>query len=125
MQHKTPKIAEEFIKLEQQNKKLYDLLLLADKYSRMELGKELVLTHIFRTKAEHEELYKDTPAAKRPASSPHQIWRAADLRSTIYTDAQIKKLLAFFNTFTGIQGKPVAVHHVVAGQQWHFHVSYV
>lgn len=126
MQFKSERIALEYQTLQQKNEKLWRLISLADQFSKLELGgKEITLTMIYRTQAEHDELYKDTPASQKPKVSPHQLWQAVDIRSSIYSAREIERLLAFLNNFTYQGGqRKVSSYHMVAGNTYHFHVQY-
>lgn len=121
MQWKTARIVAEWNQLPAQNKKLYTILSLADKFSQQEFNKELFITCILRTEAENAELYKDSV---EPDWRPHTLWMGADLRSSIYTDAEIQKLLSFFNLFTVFSGqRRCASYHIIPGNVFHFHVQ--
>lgn len=126
MQFKTDRIAKEYEVLQQKNLKLWRLMSLADQFSKLELGgKEITLTHIYRTLEEQIELYKDTPEAQRPKTSPHQLYQAVDIRSSTYNQREIERLVNFFNQFTYQGGqRKVSMYHMIAGQALHFHVQY-
>lgn len=121
MQFKTPRIREEFIDLTMKNDNLFKILTHADQYSQQEFKKEVVLTCIYRTPEENAALYA---SSVEPAWRPHTAWCGADLRSTIYTDAEIQKLLSFLNHFTVYGGqRRCASYHTIAGNVFHFHVQ--
>jgi hypothetical protein len=119
---KTARIELEFAQLKSKNETLHGIITLSADFARMEIKKDVVITSIYRSPEENKELYKD--AGGPPAWQPHTVWRGVDLRSTIYTDAELQKLLAFFNLFTvfGGQRKCASVHKI-AGNQLHFHVQ--
>lgn len=125
MQFKTTKIKEEYNELTAQNKKLKTVLDMLDLYCMLEFKKEITLTHLFRTKEEHEKLYAQTPEHKRPKSSPHMFWNACDIRSWTFTDKEKDKMLRFLNCFNykSGQGRPVAIVHTIAGNVEHFHIQ--
>jgi hypothetical protein len=125
MRFKTPRQQSDFNELPVHNVKLKRVLEILDQFCSMEFGKDICLTDVYRTKAEFDALYAATPADKRPKTSPHCYWRAADIRSTDFTDAQIKKMLTFLNcfTYTSGQGKPVAIYHVINGNTFHTHIQ--
>jgi hypothetical protein len=125
MRFKTERIKKEYEELPDHNRKLIGALITLDMYCATEFGKDVCLTHVFRTKQEHDELYAQTPADKRPKSSPHMFWQAADIRSTDFTDKQIEKILKLFNCFTykSGQGKPSAIYHTISGNTFHLHLQ--
>lgn len=116
---------EQFNALQQHNPKLANTLTLLSNFTRLEFKKDITLTSVFRTQAEHDALYANTPEDKRPKSSPHMFWKAADIRSKDFSDAEIKRMLTFLNcfTYTSGQGKPVALYHTIAGNTFHFHIQ--
>jgi len=119
-------INKEYAELANKNGKLHKLLALLDDYSYLNFGLRITITEIYRTQEEFDKLYAQTPPEKRPARSPHQDWNAADIRSSIYTEEQINKMLTFLNTFTYKTGvKKVAIYHAIAGNVGHLHVQYV
>lgn len=121
---KDARIEKEYNELPVHNPRLAKLLRAAETFVELEFKKEIVYTSIFRTQAEHDALYAQTPPGLKPASSPHMFWEAADLRSTIFTDEEINRLLGFLNTFTFRNGKQVSICHAVAGGAMHFHIQY-
>lgn len=126
MRFKTDRINKEFYNdLPTKNKKLYTVLMLLDNFTQLEFGKDICLTDIFRTKEEFDSLYSQTPPDKRPVTSPHMFWNAADIRSTDFNEPQIKRMLTFLNCFTYAsgQGKPVSLYHCIAGNVFHFHIQ--
>lgn len=124
MKFKTHREQQEFETLKLANKRLATIVALIDQYTLMEFGKEVTLTSVFRTKAEHEALYAKTPPDQRPASSPHMHNQAVDLRSSDFSNDQINKMLQFLNCFTVWGGKKkCALYHTVAGNVAHFHIQ--
>lgn len=123
MKFKEPKLKTEHDELYKRNPKLYALLGMLDGYCVMEFKKEITITHLFRTPEEQKQLYSQTP--NPPTTSPHMFWKACDIRSKDFTDAEIKKMLTFLNCFsyTSGQGKPVAIYHVIAGNTYHMHIQ--
>lgn len=122
MQFKTPRIGIEYDLLKTNNPRLHAILAIADEYSRLEFGKGIVVTELLRTPTETAELYKEYAAP--PAWRPHENWLAADLRSSIYTDAEIQKFVTFLNMFTSFGGqRKTAVYHAIKGNTFHFHLQ--
>ena len=123
IEFKSDRIQQEYKQLLVQNQRLYRLIECLSQFTSLEFNKPLFITSILRTEAEHKELYKDTPNA--PTTSPHLFWRGVDLRSTIYTDTEIQRMLKFLNCFLYQGGaKPTAIYHSIAGNAIHFHVQY-
>lgn len=125
MNFKSDRIKQEYDSLTALNPKLHDILSLLFTYCLYEFNKKITLTSIFRTQAEHDALYANTPPESRPKSSPHMFWKAVDIRSTDFNDKEKQKMLAFLNcfTYTSGQGRPVAMCHTVAGNVEHFHIQ--
>lgn len=123
IEFKTKRIEDEFRELPTKNLRLFELLHVIERYCHLEFNKPIVLTEILRTMEEQKALYAQTP--NPPTDSPHMHWRAFDLRSTVYTDAEIQRLLKFINNFQYQKGaKPTALYHKIAGNAYHFHVQY-
>lgn len=125
MKFKTQNEETEWPLLYNYNIRLYTLIQLLEGYAQLNFNKELTLTEIYRTQEEFDALYAQTPPDKRPARSPHQDWRAVDIRSSDFTEQEIHKMLTFLNTFTYAGGqRPVAIYHMIAGNTFHFHTQY-
>lgn len=125
MIYKITRIAEEYDKLLTVNPKLHKLIDILDCFAQMELGKELTVTCIFRTKEENDALYAATPPSQRPPTSPHCFFHAVDLRSSDFTDLQINRIVAFANQFTYEGGaRKVALYHEISGNVKHLHIQY-
>lgn len=122
---KTPRQEADFNELKNKNLRLYEFVILLTKFVNLELKKEVVLTDVFRSKEEFDALYAATPPEKRPASSPHCLWNAVDIRSSIYTPAEITRIVSFANQFKYKDGsKPVALYHTISGNVAHMHFQY-
>lgn len=121
---KDTKLEREYNELPVHNARLYKLLSALNAFCELELSKDIVITHLYRTQAEHDSLYAKTPPAQRPGRSPHQDWNAVDLRSSVFNDAEIKRMLSFLNCFTYRAGKPVAMYHAIAGNVFHYHIQF-
>lgn len=121
---KTDRIKEEWRELDRRNPKLTGVLNCLSNFVTLEFQKDVVITCIFRSEAENEALYAETPPDKRPPTSPHMTWHAADLRSSIYTEQEINKMLQFLNSFSYAGGqRKVALYHIIAGNSFHLHVQ--
>lgn len=125
MKFKTDRIKQEFQQLYTKNRKLAEVLELLNLYTSLEFQKEITVTEILRTQAEFDALYSQTPAEKRPKTSPHLFWKGADLRSRDFTDKEKEKMKTFLNCFSYAsgQGRPVCIIHTIAGNVEHFHVQ--
>lgn len=123
LRFKVDRIRDEFADLIQKNNKLFLLLVELERFVREGLGKDVVLTSILRTKEENDALYTQTPVDKRPKSQPHCTWEAVDIRSAVYTDDEIKRILGFINgSYKNKNGKPAALYHMINGNVPHFHI---
>lgn len=115
----------EFKALQGHNPRLVRLIETLAEFTSLEFKKGLVITSVFRTQDEHDQLYKHTAPEKKPKTSPHMVWQAVDLRSWVYSDREIERMLAFLNTFSYQGGqRKVAIYHTVAGNAAHFHIQY-
>lgn len=118
---KDQRIADEWNVLPVHNKRLAMILNMVANYSTHEFSKELIITCIYRSPTENSALYAQSV---EPSWRPHTQWLAVDLRSSIYTDAEIQKLLSFLNSFTVFGGnRKCAIYHQIAGNAFHFHVQ--
>lgn len=116
----------EMIEINKVNPGLVDVFLYANQVSIEEFGIPIVFTHLFRTQAKQDELYKNNAKYKKKKfKSPHQFSQAGDIRSRIYTDKQIKILVDKINNkFNATNGFAwTALCHDV-GHGPHFHVQY-
>lgn len=121
---KTERVEKEWAYLEEVNKPLHMLIEMLESFVTLELHKDVTLTSIFRSKEEQAALYVNVPSDKKVLDSPHMHWRAVDLRSSDFTDAEIKRMLTFLNAFRYMEGRSVALYHTIAGNVAHFHVQY-
>jgi ATP-dependent exoDNAse (exonuclease V) beta subunit len=125
MKFKTPRIEEEYSKLKEKNEPMRELLVSLDAFTRAKYSKEIVLTHLFRTDQEQIQLYSATDANKRPARSPHQDWKAVDIRSKTFTKEEQDDMCSMLNTNfkNNKTGKVTAFVHTIAGGAEHFHIQ--
>jgi hypothetical protein len=122
--YKTPREQAEWTTLCKENPSLTKAVHSLDYFCEAEFGKNIVLTSVFRTQAEHDALYAQTPPAQRPATSPHCRWEAVDIRSHAFTSAEIARMVSFLNQFvSGFPGKPTALYHAIPGGAPHFHAQ--
>lgn len=118
---KTTKLHDQWIKLKDKNKFLYDMVCDIAEYSKTNFNKSVVVTDIFRTEQEQIKLY----GYARP--SVHMHWRGLDLRSWIYNESEIKQLLEYINyKYLYDEHRPhikCAIHHKISGGAEHFHLQ--
>jgi hypothetical protein len=118
---KTDRISKEWEELKTLNPRLRNILGQLTDYVDHEFKKQVVITCIYRSPEENAELYKDSV---EPAWRPHTLHCGADLRSSIYTPAEITKMLSFLNHFTVWKGqRKCAAFHAITGNVLHFHVQ--
>lgn len=118
---KTDRIAKELAELPVHNKRLYDIVQLTQAYSLLAFGKSIMITEINRTPEENTALY---PAGAEPAHRPHTKWEAVDLRSWVFTDGEIQKLLSMLNTITVYKGqRKCGVYHAITNGAFHLHIQ--
>lgn len=119
---KTTRIRDEFSELITKNKALFELLVDLAQHIHDVYKKDVVLTSIYRDDAEQADLYKS--AVKKVLKSAHATYEAVDLRSWLYTDAEIQAIVAYLNAkYKNKNGKLVALFHTVPGNAAHFHVA--
>lgn len=125
MLYKTLRERNESEELLIQNPRLFELLHCLNIFVELEMGKTIMVTSIYRSQEEQDSLYKEVPLEKRPKRSPHQDWKAVDLRSKDFTDQEIKRIVAFCNQFKYQNGTRVtALYHTIAGNVNHLHIQY-
>ena len=114
---KDASVEAEYYALPFQNKRMRELLQALDIFVTLELGKELMITEIYRN-------WHDNTAQGGIPTSPHMTWEGVDLRSWIYTDAEIQRIVGFLNQFRFRNGKQVCVYHAVKNGAPHLHIQY-
>lgn len=116
------RIKKELVSLKDKNRPLYDLIIDLYKWVDKELGKDTIMTMIFRTQEEQEAIYG--PGTKK--KSPHQFWHAIDIRSRIYTKEEQEKMVKYMNEKYNDSNyyKWTAKVHEVGNHGMHFHIQY-
>lgn len=118
----------EFEDLKSKNIQLQNLLIdLSDFISKI-LNKDLIITMIFRTQEEQDNIYKNDPKYKqKPFKSPHQSWTATDIRSLIFNDIEIKQIEDYLNNKYNKANyfAWTAKNHKVGEGAYHFHIQYL
>lgn len=125
MRFKTERLEKEWSILKTKNPKLADLVSSLDRTCIEFFNKDVCITSILRTQKEQDDLYKNVPIDKRPASSPHLYWNACDLRSSDFTHEEIESMLKFLNN-CGHDNKysKTAIYHSIEGNVPHFHIQF-
>jgi hypothetical protein len=119
------RLYQEFLRL---GTRLKGILMYASAYSMDKFGIPLVLTHIYRTQAEQDSIYRDDPKYKAsPFPSVHQYNRGADARVTDMGVGKAKELAKEVNGLfvyrTGTTMQTCLVHDVGQGNHIHFQVA--
>lgn len=117
IQFKDVSVQGEYYLLPIHNRRLAELLNALHSFVSLELKKDIMITEIYRDPAQNA-------AQGGIPNSPHMTWEAVDIRSWIYTDTEIQRILGFLNAFTFRNGKQVAVYHAVKNGAPHFHIQY-
>lgn len=116
----------ELEELKTKNPALRDLLFDLADWTKENLGKETIITMIFRTQEEQDSIYKDDKKyQKKKFISPHQLWGAADIRSLNFTPEEIKKIEDYLNTTHNKSNVYAwtAKNHKVGSGAMHFHIQ--
>lgn len=124
------RLIDEFFELKTKNRALYDILQDLAAYTDHYFKKLVVITMIYRTEEEQDQLYKGKiKKGKRYEDkkwkSPHQFWHSADLRSSVFTKEEIDKIVEFLNynyNKTNAYAWTAECHDIGAGM--HFHIQY-
>ncbi len=118
VQFKSERLLQEWNSRELDTRMRAILLALAE-YIERNYNKGLVVTSIHRTTAEQKSIYgQDTTRV-----SPHQFWRAIDIRTWIYDANEVTGILAFLNKWwPRSDSKPLAIYHDV-GRGAHIHIQ--
>jgi len=129
------------------NPELRKLILDLYRWVEKELGKDVTMTMISRTKKEQDKIYGGTKRGKRsydkkPWTSPHQWWHALDIRvkdphnddriKDTYTLGEVKRIEKYLNDKWNRKNyyKWTAKCHTVKNQHGeslgaHFHIQFL
>lgn len=110
-----------------ENIALYNVLAEIDTYVWDKYQKNVIITMIYRTQAEQDYLYRNSDKyAKKKFKSPHQFWHGVDIRSRVFTRAEIKDIVAWVNRRYNRENyyKWTAKCHDI-GSGMHFHIQFV
>lgn len=122
---KTSRIREEYVQLMGKNPKLFNIITTLATHVEDKYGKDLTLTCIYRSPEENSELYKNTPAEKRPKNMPHTLWGAVDTRSHDFKPDELLELVEFINKKWPKPSKSLtAIYHTIPGGAPHFHIQW-
>lgn len=106
---------------EKSHRMVVPLAQIADAISLREFDQDVVVTEVFRSDDDHRALMARLGRAYVP--TVHSYWRGVDLRSTIYTRAQIDHLVDALNAqFVYGGGRKAAIYHDV-GAGAHIHLQ--
>jgi hypothetical protein len=119
---KTPRIRDEYAQLPQKNERLFELVVDLAQHVQDTYKLDLTLTSIYRTADEQAALYAQS--LHKVLKSDHMTFEAVDLRSLVFTKAEIDALVAYINgKWKNADGRPVALYHTVVGNAPHFHIG--
>lgn len=116
------RIKKELIALKDKNRPLYDLIIDLYEWVDLNLEKDTVMTMIFRTQEEQEDIYGSETSKK----SPHQFNHAVDIRSWLYTKEEQEQMVEYMNAKYNSSNyyKWTAKVHEVSNRGVHFHIQY-
>ena len=98
-----------------------------NKWVQKTFKKKTILTMIFRTEAEQDYLYRNSAKYKRRKfKSPHQFYHAVDIRSFIFTKAEIGRIERYLNKKYNERNyyRWTAKCHEVGNNGMHFHIQF-
>jgi len=127
------RLCQELQELQHKNVELYELVVndLAPWVKTM-FGKDLVITMIYRTDNEQDEIYSGKTKSdgrkydERPWKSPHQFYHGVDLRSKTFDNTEIQSIvnyLAMKYNGSNYYSFTAKNHNVGLGD--HFHLQFV
>ena len=120
------RLKQELLDLEKENKNLFDLLADLNLFCTINFSKDAVITMIYRTQEEQDNLYRNSPKyKKRKFKSSHQFWHGVDIRSWNFTPKQVNKIEEYLNSKynkTNFYKWTAKAHNVGSGI--HFHIQY-
>jgi len=122
------RIKKELNLLRVENRALFNLIIDLYKHIDKEFGKDTIITMIYRTQEEQDDIYAFSEKYKlKPWKSPHQFWHSIDLRVFVYTEEEVKKVEAYLNDKYNEDNyyKWTAKNHKVGNGADHFHIQYV
>lgn len=127
LKNDNPRLLSELDDLDKKNPELYDLILDLCEHVKSVYCKEVVITQIFRTQEEQDELYKDSEKYKaKKFYSPHQFFHSIDLRSSTFEKSEIDGIVKYLNDKYNDKNyyKPTSMYHEVSNHGLHFHIQF-
>lgn len=123
IEFKTPRVEQEF-KGVNIDPRLRIIIWALAGYTSLSFNKGILLTEIYRTQAEQDEIYKDDAGYRNfKWDSVHQYWRGADVRLTTFTLNEAQSIADWLNNnFVYTGHHPTALNHDV-GSGWHLHIQ--
>jgi uncharacterized protein YcbK (DUF882 family) len=119
---KTNRIRDEYSQLPKENPGLFELVVDLADYVAQHTKQDLTLTSILRTPEEQAALYAQSQV--KVEKSAHLTWEAVDLRSLVFTKAEIADICGYLNAkYKNENGKTIAFCHTVINNAPHFHVQ--
>lgn len=118
IKYKTDELEADFPRV---SNRLQGIIIFASGYASNAFSKDVVVTSLIRTQAEHDRIYKDRP--NKPKTSVHIEKRGADLRSSNLTPHQVKELVSVINSVFCYSARlETAIYHDV-GSGAHIHLQ--
>lgn len=126
------RLKDELESLKTKNNSLFDLLEDLNKHCLNKYNRTILITMIFRTQEEQDDVYKGTKNSagvaynEKPWKSPHQFWHSVDLRSSVFSKVEIKEIEDYLNSkynSSNYYKWSAKCHDVGLGD--HFHIQYV
>lgn len=116
------RLKDELVELYSKNVELHKLIIDLYKWISKTYGKDTIITMIYRTQEEQEQIYGKGTKKK----SPHQFWQAIDIRSRTFTEEEIKGIEDYLNNKYNESNyyKWTAKNHKVGEGAYHFHIQY-
>lgn len=106
---------------------LYELIFDVCDFCKKQFNLSVIITMIYRTPQEQDEIYKDDPKYKvNKFSSPHQFWQGVDIRSLIFDPKEIETLVNYINNKyngTNFYTWSAKCHNIGKGE--HFHIQFL
>lgn len=119
---KTNKERDQYVELGTKNPALVELLIDLEAYIRVNLKKNIVITSVYRSPEEQAALYKQS--THKVKNSDHTLYQAVDLRSWLYSPAEIEQICTYLNKkYKNASGAKVAMCHAITGGAMHFHIA--
>lgn len=129
--NESSRLEREYATLKENNLDLYLIIEHLNERFQVDLGTDLVITMIYRTQEEQDDIYigktrNGIPYITKPWKSPHQYYHAVDIRSRELTKEEIKSAVDALNAEYNSDNyyKFTALCHDV-GLGDHFHINFI